>query len=172
MINVDNYLEEHAKKVEVLAYTGISRTGKLLNDRLVLVIDQSLYVLDYVEEFTGTFPSPFHVVIDECGYKIINIINNNLDGRAFEAELTKLPAIHTDWYKMFIDGEQVYKTISSRKCSKMRDTYLRERKDSNINFNHLKVVDPAGNATDFLFNQNDPGVLGARKLAKAKQPDV
>jgi len=77
-----------------------------------------------------------------------------LESDRFMDELTYVQErIVEDWFIITIDGIEVDRVNSGYKSNRARDQYLRERKDGNISFKHLKQVDPAGNRTDFTFER-------------------
>ena len=141
--------------VEVLGAHGEHSWGYMLSNRLGVLGPKKdiLYLLSYVDGYNvSRFIPSKHVVILDDLFKIDEVIEHVFEPTRFMEELTHIPEarIH-DWYRIWIDGELVFSTQSVRKCNNARDSYLRERKIGKVDFKHMKMLDPAGNRTDFTF---------------------
>ena len=139
----------------------------MLPDTLVLITrtpHDIMYLLSPVKAYNGTDDIKDYWLMMGHLFTVDEVIDINENPEAYFNEFNRIPNVYQPWSRIFLDGVQVYKTLSSKKCIKERNRLLRSRKDGWIRFDHLKVIDPERNHTDFLFNQNDPAVAAMREL--------
>jgi hypothetical protein len=92
-----------------------------------------------------------HCILLGYEYHIDRVIDVEKKPKSFAKELIREAYDIENWYKIFIDDELMYKTLSISRCNLMRNRYLKERRHGDIKFEHLLVVDPSGLRTDFIF---------------------
>jgi len=151
------WLKEHKPlEVEIKYPSGRVYDLLLLNDKLVLLSlkHNFLFKLDPVSSWNGGTIPEHHCVMMDHLFKFEDYLYIDKNPVRFLEELTKKAFDHTEWFYIYIDGQLVHKTISGRKCTKMRNQYIKERKDGGVKFKHLKVIDPEKKETDFLFNRS------------------
>lgn len=167
------FLRKHRPtKVDVLKPNGETVIGYLLTTSVAMLGAKRdvLYPLSYVDEYHEGNIKAGHVVLGGGIFKIDDVIEHSLEPDRFLEVLTQIDdRIVEDWFIITIDGQEVHRTISSSKSSRARNQYLRERKRGKIKFNHMRIVDPAGNLTDFVFGCETPGMAAMREHALAKK---
>ena len=146
---IKNYLKgRELEEVTLVFLDGAKARMDLLDDKLITITKnrELIYKLNPVFE-----EKKIGVNYCKIGQRLFEITDIITAGTKILAEITRKPTPSRDVYVIYIDGEERDRTTSSMRCTKQVRTYLRERKDGNISFKHLKVVAPNGDRTDYIF---------------------
>ena len=169
-------VKKYVKVTEFIQTTITDPEGRVMEmllhpDKLVLVSSdfERLYIMDSWKPWDHSKVPGDRMLMLDYLFTVEEIIVLKKEPERFVKILTTAPVGHPSMYYIYIDGQLVHRTLSSRVWTKVRNAYLRERKLGGIKFNHLKTVDPAQHVTNFVFDQKDPGVEATRALLRKRK---